>query len=69
MSTAKSQSGTSSAPVSKGQVAKQITKALESKDLSKLEAVDILSVLKRIENLERLTSGKSGTSKTKGSSK
>eukprot|EP00354_Favella_ehrenbergii_P002912 CAMPEP_0170472608 /NCGR_PEP_ID=MMETSP0123-20130129/14620_1 /TAXON_ID=182087 /ORGANISM="Favella ehrenbergii, Strain Fehren 1" /LENGTH=60 /DNA_ID=CAMNT_0010741011 /DNA_START=650 /DNA_END=832 /DNA_ORIENTATION=- len=40
-------------------VSKQIAQALDAESLSKMDAVDILSVLKRIENLEKMAQGKS----------
>ena len=38
-------------------VTKQIAQALDADSLSKMDAVDILSVLKRIENLEKMAQG------------
>ena len=39
-------------------VSKQIAQALETDNLGKMDAVDILSVLKRIENLEKMAQSK-----------
>ena len=39
-------------------MSKQIAAALELDNLQKVDAVDILSVLKRIENLEKLAQSK-----------
>ena len=43
-------------------VSKQIAQALEIDNLGKMDAVDILSVLKRIENLEKMAQKKAATS-------
>ena len=47
-------------------VTKQIAQALDADSLSKMDAVDILSVLKRIENLEKMAQGGKKKSSNQG---
>ena len=49
---------TTKQPTTKTNVAKQVAQALEIDNLGKMDAVDILSVLKRIENLEKMACSK-----------